>query len=531
VTFHGISPAAAVVLALCAVAVLTAAHILHRRYQRALVPALRFWSAALKRHRQDTLGGRLRHPLTWLLLCSLAGLLILGMLQPAFSGSRGPRPLVVILDRRSTMALPCDTGSTRLARAQGLAKGFLDRAAGPAGVFLIAVDHTATVLSTDTDPKTEALHHLAGATGYEATGDLGMDQALALAETLVRCRPRTGVLMLTDHAQTGRDLPAGLRSRLTVLNVAESTDNLAAFAPQVQPLADGTVRLEVWVGHWGRAPCRATLTLLQDGQARAEQTLSLGPDAMQACVFQVGADEVPALSVRVARDAESPGQEAFTLDDRAQPPAWRRRLVFVPDDSPSPLQAAIAANPAYQRAAKPEDAEVCVALTVDEPTGTDTYGAVEITAALCPDAAVRQAWMADLFVGPHPRPVRVEGPATTLLATTDGQPLAVRSDTVPAKVTLSPSLFDDHATFWKQPQCLAVLDAALGPAAPPDSRAGSPDPARAAYSDLTLSETDLREARDLPAVNAPVPVARAILWAALVLALFELVCTCTGRIV
>lgn len=519
------------VLALCSVGVLTAAHILHRRYQRVPVPALRFWSAALKRHRQDTLGGRFRHPLTWLLLAAVAGLLILGMLEPAPSGDRGPRPWVVIVDTRATMALPCATASTRLARAQEVAGAFLDRTAGPAGVTLIAVGPSAAILARHGDPKTEALYHLDRLTCTGATDGLGMDQALTLADTLVRCKPRTEVLVLTDHALTGLDLPETLRPRLTVRNVAESTDNLAVLSPEVTPSSDGTVRLQVWVAHWGDAACRAAVTLLKDGQTREERTVSMGADEVQTCGFQVDPDEIPALSVRVARERGGRTGEAYTLDDQTGPLAWRRGRVFLAQDAPAPLKAAVAANPAYQRVASASGADVCVTLASGTQASADTYSAVQVTQALCPDEGLRQAWMTDLFVGPNPSTVPFEGPGILLLTTAQGQPLAVRLDTVPPQVTLSASLFDDRTTFWKQPQVLAILDAALWPAERPDTEGRSPARPQAWYSDLTLSSQDLLAAQALPAVRPPVQLARVILWAALMVAVFELVCFYSGRIV
>jgi len=525
VTFHGISPTAALALAAGTVAVLTAAHLLHRRYRRVVVPALRFWSAALRKHRQDTLGGRLRHPLTWLLLCSLAGLMILGMLQPAFSGDWGPRPWVVVVDRRASMRLPCDADSCRLVRARTLARDFLGRAAGPVGVTLISVDHTASVLAGADDPKAESLYHLARLTCTDQTDGPGMEQALTLADTLVRREPRTGVLVLTDHSPAGWDVPASLRSHLTVLNVAEKVDNLAVLPPEIAPMADGTYQLKVWLAHWGSEPCRATLTVLHDGQPGETLPVSLAAGQMRSYDFVFGADQIAFLSVRADRE------EAYTLDNHAAPPTWQRRRVFLADDAPLALQAVVSANPAYQRATAAAEADVCVSVARSEARETGAYGPVQVTAALCPDEDLSRAWMTDLFLGPNVSPLAESGSAVVLLSTADTQPLAVRSDTVPTVVTLSASLFDDGATFWKQPQCPVILDAVLNPAANGPRDTGLSHWSGVRYSDLTSPAADAQTAQALPAVRTHLPLARGILWVALLMALCELMCYGRGRIV
>ncbi|MBP7050973.1 MAG: BatA and WFA domain-containing protein [Phycisphaerae bacterium] len=524
-TFHGISPMAALLLAAGALAVLTAAHLLHRRYRRVVVPALRFWSAALKKHRQDTLGGRLRHPLTWLLLCALAGLMILGMLQPTFSGDWGPRPWVVVVDRRASMRLPCDAASCRLVRARTLARDFLSRAAGPVGVTLIAVDHTASVLAGAEDPKAESLYHLARLTCTDQTDGPGMEQALTLADTLVRREPRTGVLVLTDHPPAGWDVPTSLRSHLTVLNVAEPVDNLAVLPPEIASLADGTYRFRVWLAHWGSEPCRATLTVLHNGQAGETLPVSLAAGQMRSYDFVFGADQIASLSVRADRE------EAYTLDNEAAPPVWRRRRVFLADDASPALKAVVSANPAYQRATAAAEADVCVSVARSEALETGAYGPVQVTAALCPNEDLRRAWMTDLFLGPNVSPVAGSGSGVVLLSTTDAQPLAVRSDTVPTAVTLSASLFDDGATFWKQPQCPVILDAVLNPA---EDRLEDASPSYwsgVCYGDLTSPAADTQTAQTLPPVRTRLPLARGILWVALLVALCELVCYGRGRIV
>jgi len=352
-----------------------------------------------------------------------------------------------------------------------------------------------------------------------------MDQALTLAATLVRCEPRAGVLVLTDHPPAERDVPASLRPHLTVLNVAEPVDNLALLPPRMTPLADGTYRLEAWLAYWGAEPCHATLAVLRNGSPKSSLQVSLAPGQMSPYEFIVRADEIAGLSVRVERD------EPYTLDNQAAPPAWQRRRVFLPDDAPPALQAVVSANPAYRRVVAAAGADICVSLTQDKPVQADAYGPVLVTAALCPDEDTRRAWMTDLFLGPNVSPIPVNDPAVVLLATADGRPLAVRSDTAPPVVTLSPSLFDDGATFWKQPQCPVILDAVLNPAPDRYDNAGAAHPCHACYSDLTLPTADSRAARALPAVRPPVPLTQGILWAALILALCELACYCRGRIV
>jgi len=521
VTFYGLSPLAALLLALGTLGVLTAAHLLHRRYQRVTVPTLRFWAAALKRQHQDTLGGRWRAPLTWLLLCTLAGLLILGMLQPALSGRRGPTPYVVIVDCRASMMLPGESGTTRLEQAQSMGRDVLQEMAGPTGITLVAVHETAHVLTGPQDPKTEALHQLRHLTYTVETTDQGMDQALELAATLVKRSPRTEVVVLTDHALTAYDLCEPLQSQCHVLDLGHPVENVAILPPHIAPLPDGTYRLEVSLAHWGDQPCDGKLMLVQDEELRSSQRVSLAAGQVQSYDFVVNADEIAQTSVYMLCD------EAFTQDNRTPSIDWQRRRVFLPSPAPFPLKAALTANPAYQIVDAADEAEVCVTLATAESANSTGYPAVRITPALCPDTAQRRNWMVDLFTGPNPSPATVDGPGTVLMQTADGQPLAVRTESDPTVVTLSLALFDEQATFWKQAQFLPILDAILQPAQPP----GRSPHAITCYSDLSQPAETAQEVGQLSGPQAGASLTQWVLWLALAVALGERLCYYRGKIV
>lgn len=513
-TFYGLSPWAGLGLALGTLAILTATHFLHRRYQRVTVPALRFWSAALKRHRQDTLTGRFRHPLTWLLLCALAGLLILSMLQP---GPSDPRPWVIVLDCRASMALPTEQGPTRLERSQALLQDFLQDSTGPQAVTLIAVNETACVLTQPQDRKAESLLQLQQCATGSATTDQGMHQALKLAQALADQDDRTGVLLCTDHV-TLDDLP----SQWHVLNVAPSTDNLALLEPELFPSAHGTYRLEIWMAHWGPSPCQATLELRQGDQIRQSQAVTLAPQEMRAVNLTVRADEIDNLHAQLIRD------EAFTLDNQMAPVVWQRCRLVLPEKMPLALQAAIEANPAYLVTA-PDQADVCMRLDQSDPCDVvEHYQAIRITQALCADEHQRQAWMTDLFVGPQAMSVPTTEQDIILLQTESGQVLATRSRTRPAMLSLSPSLFGAQATFWKQAQYLPILDAML--AVDNGTPEGPVQVVTSNYSDLTQPVQSTAQPVQ-STVKGQNTLTAGLLILALLLAGWELFCFYWGKIV
>ncbi len=511
-TFYGLSPLMGLLLGLGALAILTATHFLHRRYQRVTVPALRFWSAALKRHRQDTLTGRFRHPLTWLLLCGLAGLLILGMLQP---GPTDPHPWVVVLDCRASMSLPTDHDTSRLERSQQLIHDFLRRSASLKGVTLIAVDETAHVLTQSQDSKAETLYQLQQCTVGTSTSEQGMHQALKLVTALQAQDPRTGVLLCTDHL-TNQDLPQDWQ----VLNVAQDLDNLALLKPEVIPETDGTYRYEVWLAHWGKNPSHVTLELMQGQQIKSLREVTLAPTQMQAVAFTVQADEISTLWARAQRD------EPFVQDNQIEPVAWQRCRLFLTQPTPLPLQAAIQANPAYLIAPSADQADVCVQWAQGDPCDMTSYQSIEIRTELCSDREQRQAWMSDLFVAPHPVTIKANEQDEVLLQTSSGQALASRSRTHPAILTLSPSLFDDQATFWKQAQFLPLLDAMLVMDHDDTDR---PWFVTSHYSDLTQPDSD--STSTIKASRGQSLLATWVLILALLLGLWELYCFYWGKIV
>lgn len=520
-TFYGLSPLTGLILAIGTLAVLTAAHFLHRRYQRVTVPTLRFWSAALKRHRQDTLGGRWRSPLTWVLLCILSALVILGMLQPALSGKRGPTPYVIIVDCRASMALQNESGVTRLEQAQSLGREVLEDLAGPVGTTVITVHETAQVLTGPQASRTEALYQLKHVTCSEDITGQGMDQALELATALVKREPRTEVVVLTDHVLTDYGLSEPLRSKCHVLNLAEPVDNVAVLPPQVTPQPDGTYRLEVSLAHWGETPCDGKLMLMQGEVLIDSRRVAVAPGQIQSYDFSVSAGDIAETKVCMLCD------EAFTQDNRTPQINWQRCRVFLSSDAPLPLEAAVTANPAYETVNAAEEADVCVTLASVDAASSEGYQSVQIMPVLCPERAQRQAWMVDLFTGPSLSPVATEDSATILMQTTDGRPLAIRTGGHPTMVTFSPALFDEQATFWKQAQFVPVLDAILRPT---QASGQTPLPATC-YSDLSQSPGAVQNLEPLSKSQASTSLIQWILWLALALGLIERLCYYRGKIV
>lgn len=515
-TLYGLSLVVAAALVVGAWGILTASHLLHRRYRRVTVPTLRFWQAALKKQRQDTLGGRWRHPWIWLLLCILAGLLVLGMMQPALTGTRGAVPHVVILDARASMGLATDEGGDRLDQARSLARQYIRRVADLGGITLVTVSDTAAVLSRADDSLTEALYQLEQVEVSPATTVQGMQQALNLAATLVQVDPRTGVVVVTDHELAAETLPVSLRPRMQVLNIADPINNLALLPLEVTPFTEGRTHVDVWVAYWGREPGHGTLSLLVGEETREALPISIQPGHMQRHRFTVAAADLDRLSARLY------DEEPFAVDNRAERVSRSRYRVFLPDNAPMALRAALSAHPGYQAVGQSEQADVCFGMAPASAGSREHPEAVHVTPALCPDPRQRRAWMTDLFLGPTLVPVE-PNEGSVLLATGSGQALAVRREGTPSFITLSPSLFDSQATFWKQVQFLPIVDAMMQAPRVPSSAL-----ATVLYSNLTSDQE--AAAAELNA-GTSVSLYRWLLWLILIVLGGEMVLYTRGKIV
>ena len=126
-TLAGIPLWLAVIIFAAALSVLAGAHFLLRRYRRAIVPTLQFWSDAVKEQRQNSLLGRFRHAWTFLFLSTAVLLMTAALLRPVLPTSDGRQNRTVILfERSASMGLTDESGSrTRFQQARESCLNFL----------------------------------------------------------------------------------------------------------------------------------------------------------------------------------------------------------------------------------------------------------------------------------------------------------------------------------------------------------------------------------------------------------------------
>jgi hypothetical protein len=176
----------------------------------------------------------------------------------------------------------------------------------------------------------------------------------------------------------------------------------------------------------------------------------------------------------------------------------------------------------YQRVSRADQADVSLTIASPDESPTRLPSPVRVTAALCPDVEKRQAWNTDLFVGPGVSPVPHDAKDVVLLETPSRQPLAVRSGAEPKVVIVSPSLFDERATFWKQAQFLPLMACLLGAASKTERVVTS------CYGNLN---TMLDHAVQAPPPESTLHLYPILLGAILVVMVIEVLCFYRGKIV
>lgn len=297
-------------LALGAIAVLIALHLLTRRRQVVPVASLLIWRQIAaqplerRRFRPDLL--------FWLrlvILLALAAALARPLVPTALDAE--PAPLIAVLDVSASMQTR-ERDGTRLALARARLAEQLDALAPGAPVMLMAASDRARVVTTWTTDHAVARRALDQLDALDTPTRLGPALDLALGEAAARAHTRVVVATDQPHARDG----------VQWLHVGETDDNVAVAGLTVERAPFAGVRdASALVRSYAAEPRTVDVTASVDGRPFAVQRVELA--ARASATVRLGtppAAGVLGVSLR-AGDALAVDDRAWALLPPAAPPA------------------------------------------------------------------------------------------------------------------------------------------------------------------------------------------------------------------
>jgi hypothetical protein len=321
-------------LALAAVAVLVALHLLTRRRHVVPVASLVVWRhvAAQPLERQ-----RLRPDvLFWLRLAILLALAA-ALARPWIvrRGASEPAPLALVLDVSASMQTREDDG-VRLELARARLAQRLEALAPGAPVMLIAAGDRPRVVTPWTTEHTGARRALAGVRALDTPTRLEPALALALGEAASRRRAR--VVVATDLERDTVGLAPSDLDRLDWMQVGRTSDNVAVAGLGVVRAPFGGVRdASAVVRSYAPDPRTVELTASIDGRPWAVHRLELPPrGTVPLRLGKPPGAGVLGVSLRGAGGGRG-AHDALAVDDRAfawLPPAEPAAVSVVGDEPP-----------------------------------------------------------------------------------------------------------------------------------------------------------------------------------------------------
>jgi hypothetical protein len=321
--FEGLSPGAALGVALGGAAALTAMYLLRPRRRSVVVAFAPLWFGAPGERRAERWARRLRRWLSLALQLAILAALVVAAAAPRPVAADGAgRSVVVLVDRSASMSARDEPG-TRLGAARARARAHLAAMSGADRAMIAAfaadVDAASGFEPVDDEGAARLGRALDGVAPSEEAGDL--PRALAFAAAALRGRPRPTILLVSDGAFSddararvdvggalaGVDLrwaPVGRRAR----NVA-----IRSFGARAAASDGSTVEAAVTLRNFGDAPATVTLELAA-GAARApveRRRFTLAPgEARRHALPDVAAPDMR-LEARLLEADDLP------LDDRA----------------------------------------------------------------------------------------------------------------------------------------------------------------------------------------------------------------------
>ncbi len=334
-SFRGLSPVAALALALGGSAALVALYLLRERSRRVPVAFMALWRPSPGARKFERLGRRLRHRLSLLLQLVLFLLVVVALADPRPAAtSAQARTWLVLVDRSASMSAR-EGDSNRLSIARDKARKILASLADgePAMVASFAGSARAEAgFGTNVEAMEAAVDRIEPS---EEPADFG--RALTFAAAALRGRPRPTLVIVSDGQQAeATDASADL-SGVDVRScpVGSLGDNVAllAFSARRRAGDPGTVDLGLVVQNFGATRRKLAVQILAGRQRRPvlRLPLDLGPGQRvarsAAPLFTAQAE----LEARLLFEGAAGSSDHFPLDDRAFAvvPARPRRRVLV----------------------------------------------------------------------------------------------------------------------------------------------------------------------------------------------------------
>jgi hypothetical protein len=271
-------------LALVAIPLLLALHLLRPRRLRVVVSTTALWQAALREREHAHGFRRLLRNLSLLLLLAAAAALGLGLGGPQWPASADAAgDTVLVLDVSASMKTRADGGGTRFDQALAEAARLVD-ALPRDGRMLVMTSGRRAVLRTGFESDPDALRRALA--GLRAGDEAGAPRAaLALALSLLRGRGEGRVYFLTDGAFDPGVDPGSPQVAFRI--VGGPARNVAITRFDFRQALSGEDRFEVLmtVRNYTDAPVVAPASASLDGRVLFTRPLELAPRAEQTLVI------------------------------------------------------------------------------------------------------------------------------------------------------------------------------------------------------------------------------------------------------
>ncbi len=325
-------------LALVALPIIAALHLVRQRRRRLQVPTLLLWQQLKVPPEQ-----RIRTlPWTTLLLLHLlaAAALALALTNPALrpGAASAPQHIIAIIDLSSSMGAS-DVKPSRFAKAQQAALELIDDLGPNDALTLIALDRHPRLLITGSAADAQQLRAAVSSLNPAGTG-VDLAQALQLANSTLVADKRNRMLVLTDAAFSAPSTPLTAVAELEWRTWGTSTPNLAVVAFEARRIPNGEIAVYARITNAGMLPLARTVSLLVDGAEFSSQAVAIATDSSQEFVWRIPSGSTQA-EVQIDSD------DVLPADDRALLPLTIGRSVRVRlvSEQKTALERALAALP------------------------------------------------------------------------------------------------------------------------------------------------------------------------------------------
>lgn len=308
-----------------------------RPAQRVLVASLSLWQALSSE--ADPVAARARRvrPLAALLLALATALaLVLALSDPLREATTPPRSVVLAIDRSASMAAT-DVAGSRLAQAKLAAKAYVDALPESAYAMVLAVDRSATPLTSFTRDRAVLRRAIEGLEVRDETGDLLPTARLAVE--LLRRRSVPELLLFSDGnlanvSESLQRLARAPKLRSAQHAVGRGSRNIAitGFSLRRYPLDKTHQESLLALENFGDQREPLTLRIHAAAGLLHEENLTLEP---RQRVTRTLSDLPSSGATLEAALTLAQGPDALALDDRARatlPARPRTRVLAVSRD-------------------------------------------------------------------------------------------------------------------------------------------------------------------------------------------------------